>query len=160
LKVLDLPYNFFDEAHTNFFGSRAAWLLFERACFARRKTQDRLHRKMTIWRLWRWVLPVEMGGTGELALPGSMQVQDINFRWVPRGVAWWKPQEELDTALRSVAAGLKSMQDVCDEHGFGDYLDNVREIQSERDELARLGYLQDWSKNAMVALRTAGEVTV
>jgi hypothetical protein len=50
------------------------------------------------------------------------------------------------------------MQDVCDEHGFGDYMDNVREIQSERDELARLGYLQDWSKNAMVALRTAGEV--
>ena len=160
LKVLDLPYNFFDEAHTNFFGSRAAWLLFERACHARRKTQDRLHRKMTTWRLWRWVLPVELGGTGEIALPGSMQVQDIQFRWVPRGVAWWKPQEELDTALRSVAAGLKSMQDVCDEHGFGDYMDNVREIQSERDELARLGFLQDWSKNAMVALRTAGEVTV
>lgn len=158
LKSLDLPFNFFDEAHTNFFGSRAAWLLFERACHARRKTQERLHKKMTLWRLWRWVMPVDMGGTGEIALPGGMQVQDVVFKWVPRGVAWWKPQEELDTALRSVAAGLKSMQDVCDEHGFGDYLDNVREIQSERAELASMGFLQEWSKNAMVALRETGEV--
>ena len=159
LKSLDLPFNFFDEAHTNFFGSRAAWLLFERACHARRKTQERLHKKMTLWRLWRWVMPTDMGGTGEVVLPGGMQVQDVVFKWVPRGVAWWKPAEELDTALRSVAAGLKSMQDVCDEHGFGDYLDNVREIQSERAELASMGFLQEWSKNAMVALRETGAAT-
>ena len=157
LKSLDLPYNFFDEAHTNFFGSRAAWLLFERACYARRKTQDRLHRKMTVARLWRWTLPVDMGGTGEITLPNSMQVQDVPFRWVPRGVAWWKPQEELDTALRSVAAGLKSMQDVCDEHGFGDYLDNIREIQGEREELASMGFVQKWSQQAMVYLADAEE---
>jgi capsid protein len=159
LKSLDLPYNFFDEAHTNFFGSRAAWLLFERACYARRKTQDRLHRKMTISRFWRWTLPVELGGTGEITLPNSMQVQDLAFRWVPRGVAWWKPQEELDTALRSVAAGLKSMQDVCDEHGFGDYIDNVREIAGEREELASLGYVQKWSQQAMVYLADINEIT-
>jgi capsid protein len=158
LKALDLPYNFFDEAHTNFFGSRAAWLLFERACHARRKTQERLHRKMTVWRLWRWIMPPDLGGTGEIVLPAGMRVEDVVFKWVPRGVAWWKPQEELDTALRSVAAGLKSMQDICDEHGFGDYLDNVREIQAERSELASMGFLQDWSKNAMVALRESGEV--
>ncbi len=159
LKSLDLPFNFFDEAHTNFFGSRAAWLLFERACHARRKTQERLHRKMTLWRLWRWVMPADMGGTGEIILPRGMQVQEVTFKWVPRGVAWWKPAEELDTALRSVAAGLKSMQDVCDEHGFGDYLDNVREIQNERAELASMGFLQEWSKNAMVALRETGAAT-
>jgi hypothetical protein len=158
LKVLDLPYNFFDEAHTNFFGSRAAWLLFERSCYARRKTQDRLHRKKTQWRLWRWTLPVDMGGTGEITLPNSMQVQDVPFRWVPRGVAWWKPQEELDTALRSVAAGLKSMQDVCDEHGFGDYVDNVREIAQERQEIASLGFVQRWSQQAMVYLADIDEI--
>lgn len=156
LKSLDLPYNFFDEAYTNFFGSRAAWLLFERACFARRKTQLRLHERLTKWRLWRWVLPVSEGGTGELVLPQGMLVQDVAFRWVPRGIAWWRPQEELDTALRAVASGLKSMQDVCDEFGFGDYVDNVREIQQEREELASLGFLQQWSKNAMVTLQPVG----
>jgi len=157
LKSLDLPFNFFDEAYTNFFGSRAAWLLFERACYARRKTQERLHNRMSTWRLWRWVLPPEMGGTGELVLPSGMLVQDVRFRWVPRGIAWWRPQEELDTALRSVAAGLKSMQDVCDEHGLGDYRENVREIMAERDELARIGFLQKWSNNAMVSLVEASQ---
>ena len=67
-------------------------------------------------------------------------------------MAWWKPQEELDTALRSVAAGLKSMQDVCDEFGLGDYLDNVAEIAKEREELEQFGFLQQWSDAAMVRL--------
>jgi len=156
MKSLDLPYNFFDEAYTNFFGSRAAWILFERACYARRKTQARLHKRMTNWRLWQYVLPVDMGGTGELIIPASMRVEDVQYRWVPRGIPWWKPQEELDTALRAWAAGLKSGQDICDEYGFGDYLDNVREIQSERDELASMGYLQKWSNNAMMALQPVG----
>ena len=44
------------------------------------------------------------------------------------------------------------MQDVCDERGFGDYLDNVAEIQKERDELASMGFLQQWSNAAMVRL--------
>lgn len=153
MKSLDLPYNFFDEAYTNFFGSRAAWILFERACYARRKTQARLHKRMTTWRLWRWILPVEMGGTGELVIPSTMPVEGVQYRWVPRGIPWWRPQEELDTALRAWAAGLKSGQDICDEYGFGDYLDNVREIQAERDELAAMGYLQRWSNNAMMALQ-------
>jgi capsid protein len=153
LQVLDLPYSFFDSKHTNFFGSRAAWIMFERSCYARRKTQLTLHENMTEWRLWRWSLPVEFGGTGELTLPKSMSVSDVLYRWVPRGIAWWRPQEELDTQLRAVAAGLKSMQDVCDEHGFGDYIDNVREIQQEREQLASMGFLQEWSKNAMCWLK-------
>lgn len=152
LKCLDLPYNFFDEAYTNFFGSRAAWLLFERACHARQKTQLRLHTQMTRWKQWNYILPPEFGGTGEIVLPSSMTIEDLRFKWTPRGIAWWRPQEELDTALRSVAAGLRSMQDICDEHGFGDYVDNVREIIKEREELDRLGYLQTWSNNAMVKL--------
>ena len=47
------------------------------------------------------------------------------------------------------------MQDVCDEHGFGDYVDNVREIQQEREEIASLGYVQRWSQQAMVYLDDA-----
>ena len=36
MKSLDLPYNFADESFTNFFGSRAAWLAYDRACIAKR----------------------------------------------------------------------------------------------------------------------------
>ena len=152
VKVLDLPYNFFDEAYTNFFGSRAAWLLFERACHSRRKTQLRLHNRFTNWKLLQWSLPVEFGGTGELSLPGSQLITDLRWRWVPRGIAWWRPQEELDVALRSVAAGLQSMQDICDERGFGDYLDNVAEIMREREQLAAMGFTQITNAGAMIRL--------
>ena len=152
LKCLDLPATFLFEDITNYSGARGAWTLFERSCHARRKTQERLHRKLTRWLLLKWTLPVEFGGTGELALPGSLTAADLQFKWVPRGIAFWKPQEELDVSLRCVAAGLQSMQDVCDERGFGDYLDNVAEIQKERDELASMGFLQQWSNSAMVRL--------
>jgi capsid protein len=113
---------------------------------------------MTDWRLARWTLRPEFGGTGELRLPAGMTVDQVSYRWVPRGVPWWKPQEELDTALRSVAAGLKSMQDVCDEFGLGDYLENVDEITREREELADRGFLQKWSDSAMVRLATQDEM--
>ena len=152
LKALDLPFNFFDEAHTNFFGSRAAWILFERSCHARRKVQRRLHQRMTRWRLWNWILPPEAGGTGELTLPSGMMVQDVRFKWVPRGVAWWKPQEELQADLLAVSAGLKSMQDVCDERNLGEYRENIREIVDERAYLAEHGISQEWSKNALVRM--------
>ena len=155
LKCLDLPATFLFEDITNYSGARGAWTLFERSCHARRKTQERLHRKLTRWLLLKWTLPVEFGGTGELALPGSLTAADLQFKWVPRGIAFWKPQEELDVSLRCVAAGLQSMQDVCDERGFGDYLDNVAEIQKERNELATMGFLQQWSNSAMVRLEAA-----
>ena len=80
---------------------------------------------------------------------------------MPRGVPWWKPKEELDSDLRSVAAGLKSMQDVCDEHGLGDYRENIKEILAERQALADGGLVQVWNQNAMVKLEpiTATEAT-
>jgi capsid protein len=95
---------------------------------------------------------VEFGGTGELALSGSQSIADLRYRWVPRGIAWWRPQEELDVALRSVAAGLQSMQDICDERGFGDYLDNVAEIMREREQLAAMGFVQQTNAGAMIRL--------
>lgn len=147
LKCLDLPFNFFDEAYTNFFGSRAAWNLFERSSTTRRESQKRLHYRYTPWRTWQWILPVDFGGTGELVLPASMSVENLKWKWVCRGVPFWKPQEELDSQLRMVAAGLKSMQDVCDDYGFGDYLENIREIMDERAEIERLGFVQRWNPN-------------
>lgn len=128
---LDLPANFYNPSETNFFGSRAAWNLYERACHARRQSQLRLHRRMTRWRQWQWILPVAMGGTGEIVLPRSMSIEDLIYSWIPRGVPWWKPQEELNTGLASVAAGLDTMQGLCDAAGKGIYHENLR--QTARD---------------------------
>ena len=156
LSALDIPYSFFNEAFTNFSGSRLGWLRYERACTARRKTQQRLHRKMTMWRLNQWTLPEDLGGTGELSLPSGMSLNQLPFKWVPRGVAWWKPKEELDTDLRAYAAGLKSLQDIADEHGLGDVRENIREILAEREAIADGGLDVVISNNALVKLEATG----
>lgn len=135
LKSLDLPYSFLDESHSTFHGQRGGWIQYTRACHARRRSQQRLHNKMTRWRLWRWILPPSLGGTGELALPRGMSIDDIKFRWVPRGMPWWKPQEELESALKEAAAGLRTMQGVCDEWGLGVYRENVADLVALQREL-------------------------
>ena len=54
LKALDLPFNFYDESHTNFFGSRAAWLLYDRACQSKRDDVAEFLRKITVWLYQGW----------------------------------------------------------------------------------------------------------
>lgn len=141
LIALDLPYNFFDASASHFAGNRAAWILFERSCMTRRKTQIRLHKRMTNWRLWQWFLPTTLGGTGEFALPrGMSSIRDIKYKWVPRGLPWWKPQEELNTQLQAVAAGLKTMQGVCDENDLGIYEENLKQLQMEHLKAKEAGF--------------------
>lgn len=150
LIALDLPYNFFDAAHTNFFGSRAAWILYERSCMARRKSQIRLHNRMTDWRLWQWFLPIDFGGTGELTLPKSLSIEDIRYTWIPRGIPWWKPKEELEANAAAVAMGWKTNQDVCDENGFGLYSDNLKKLARERDEAERYGFVPSFNAGRLL----------
>lgn len=152
---LDIPANFWNPSETNFFGSRAAWNLYERSCHARRSSQLRLHHRMTRWRLWRWTLPVDLGGTGELALPRGMSVEEVRYRWIPRGVPWWKPQEELSTGLAAVAAGLKTMQGLCDETGLGLYSENLKTLARERELARSQGFDLQFNQARLDVLLTA-----
>ena len=141
LLALDLPANFWNPSETNFFGSRAAWNLFERSCHARRQTQLRLHHRMTRWRYNRWTFPQAYGGTGEIVLPRGMSVNDLIYRWVPRGVPWWKPQEELHAGLQEVAAGLGTFQGLCDKHGLGLWEHNIETIAREIEKARQQGLM-------------------
>jgi capsid protein len=155
LKALDLPYNFFDESHTNFFGSRAAWNLYERSCAPRRRTQLRLHKRLTDWRLFDWTLPAGLGGKGEIILPRSMSMDDMTYRWVPRGLPWWKPEEELSTNIMAAAVGLKTWQGVCDENNLGIYEENVAALAREREQVAKHGFVMELNPaKLMAALRS------
>lgn len=140
IKALDLPFNFFDEGHTNFFGSRAAWMLYDRSCHYKREDQLELHRRYTVWRMQRWMLPTDFGGTGEIVLPRSMSLGDVNWKWVPRGMPWWNPNEELTVDLMAAAAGLKTLQQICDERGLGIWTDNLQQLQREFARAKELGF--------------------
>jgi capsid protein len=121
LKALDIPYSFFDEGHTNYSGQRTSWLMYERSCLDRRDDQIEMRRRWTIFQLRRLIL------SGELKLPRSMTIADLYWEWVPLGMPWWKPSEEITGDLKAIAAGLTSPQRVCKERGLGDCKDNLRE---------------------------------
>ncbi|MGN6547725.1 MAG: phage portal protein [Aureliella sp.] len=120
LKALDIPYSFFDEGHTNYSGARTAWLQYERACLDRRDDQVELRRRWTVFQLQRWIL------SGELRLPRSMSIGDIGFRWIPKGMPWWKPIEELTADLKAIGAGLSSPQEVCAKNDLGDPFEHIK----------------------------------
>lgn len=122
LKALDLPYNFYDEAHTNFFGSRAAWLLYDRSCQSKRADVQEFLRKITVWLLQGWIID------GSLPMPAGMTIRDLNFEWVHRGMPWWDPAKEINGNVAAIKAGLDNPYRICKEAGRGEFEENIDAI--------------------------------
>lgn len=133
LKALDIPYSFWDESHTNFFGSRGAWLHYERSCKDKRDDVLRLLKAITRWRLGLWVQD------GLLTLPAGMTVNQVAFEWVPLGMPWWDPSKEIGGDLKAIGAGLDNPQRICKERGRGDYYDNIDRIAEAMDYARQRG---------------------
>ncbi len=122
MKALDLPYSFYDESHTNFFGSRAAWLHYDRSCMSKRDDLLELLNRITIWRLGLALLD------GELVLPRGWSLGNVPFEWVPTGMPWWDPSKEINGDLQALGAGLDNPQRITKERGRGDWYDNIDRI--------------------------------
>lgn len=120
-KSLDIPFSFFDESHTNFFGSRGAWLHYERACDDKRDALVSVQNWVLKWRLLLAFLD------GELTLPRGIDLAEVAWEFVPVGMPWWKPSEEIRGDLMAISGGLDNPQRVCKDHGKGDFKDNVRQ---------------------------------
>jgi capsid protein len=131
LKSLDLPYSFYDEGHTNFFGSRGSWMLYDRACVDKRNDVAETLRRVTIWDKVRWVLE------GRLILPGKMTIADIRDEWVPTGMPWWDPAKEIRGDCMAIGAALDTPQRITKERGRGDVYENIDQI-AKVQEYARL----------------------
>jgi capsid protein len=68
-----------------------------------------------------------------------MSIDQLLWEWVPRGVPWWKPAEELEAELRACGAGIDTPQKICRRHGSGDFYRNLRELKKAKDFAASLG---------------------
>lgn len=122
LKSLDIPYNFFDESFTNYSGSRGAWLLYDRACTDKRTDQIDLRREWVYWVVSTAV------ADGVLELPAGLTAWDIAYRftqWIPRGMPWWKPSEEVTGTLKAIGGGLDNPERACQEADRGDVYQNI-----------------------------------
>jgi capsid protein len=139
MKSLDLPYNFADESFTNFFGSRAAWLQYDRACIAKRADIAEFLRKITVWLYQGWI------ASGQLVIPAGMTIRDLSFEWVHRGMPWWDPAKEINGNVAAIQAGLDNPYRICKETGRGEFEENV-------DAIARA---QEYARSKGVALNYA-----
>ncbi len=122
LKALDIPYSFFDESHTNYSGQRGSWMHYERSCLAARDDQIAARKRWTDFQYQRLILD------GQLKLPRGMVRTDLKYEWVPLGMPWWKPVEEITGDLMAIASGLASPQRICKERGTGDIEDNIDDL--------------------------------
>ena len=126
IKSLGLPFSFFDEAHTNFFGSRAAFLHYDRSCKANRSVLLEALRRVTVWKMRQWILE------GKLTLPSGMTVLDVEYEWVHAGMPWWDPSKEIDGDLKAISAGLDNPYRVCQRVGT-DFEANIKKIAQARE---------------------------
>jgi capsid protein len=109
MKSLDLPYNFYDESHTNFFGSRAALNLYLMSCLAKRRGVRELLNHLTLWRLNFEV------SRGRLTLPRGVDLATFyrkHCEWIPIGVQWWNPKQEADAAEKLIKLRLATRGEI------------------------------------------------
>ena len=121
LKALDIPFSFYKEDFTNFFGSKSAFMQYERSCSAKRADVIEVLRQITIWWMRIWI------SRGLLTLPAGMTINDVTFEWIPIGMPWWDPAKEIKGDVMAIAAGLDSPQRVCRRTGT-DFEENIKQI--------------------------------
>ena len=137
LKSLDLPFNFYDEAHTNFFGSRAACILYLMACKPKRRG---VQQKLT--HLTRWRFHYETA-RGKLRLPRNQSVENLKFAWHPAGMTWFDPSKEATAAEKLISLNLASRAEIrLATHG-DDWFALTEQIAREQAHLRDLGLAED-----------------
>jgi capsid protein len=127
IKALDLPICMLDEANTNFFGSRQAFLSYDRSCVAKREILLEALRRVTIWKMRQWIIE------GRLVLPEGMTVFDVAYEWVHVGMPWWDPAKEVAGDLAAIQAGLDNPYRICKERGRGEFEDNIDLIAKAKE---------------------------
>lgn len=106
LKSLDLPFSFYDESFTNFFGSRAAFIHYDRSARVKREDLQHLLDHLTRWRMAMWVMD------RELILPRSIPLSSIRWHWAPLGIDWWNPVQEMTADIMGIEAGIMTRAEV------------------------------------------------
>lgn len=134
LKSLDLPLSMWDEAYTNYFGSKSAITLYLRS--AKNKRQD-VYELLTAWTDWQLRMVQLPEHRDEFDLPSGMDWSDViatGYDWIPDGMPWLDQAREIRGDIMAVAAGFTSRSRVVRERygiGFNDILDELEQEEAE-----------------------------
>ena len=153
LKSLDIPWSFYDEAYTNFFGSRAALIQYQQACKSKREDLKEMLDRITVWKIQQWM------AAGILSMPaGVQQIDQIYWDWIPAGVPYWNPEQEITGDLMAVEGKLRTRSEIRREKYGDDWRDVVRKLAEERDYLTQYGF--DESTEGLVTVPVMAEPDV
>lgn len=133
LKSLDIPFSFFDESFTNFYGSRAAFLHYNYSCHPKREQLRDVLDSITGWRLAKFVMD------GTLKLPRGWTFADLRWEWIHRGVPWWDPSKEIKADIEAIEAGLTTRTDVVRERSGRDFYEVVDLLAEEEAYMRERG---------------------
>lgn len=121
LKSLDIPFSFYDESWSNFYGSRGALMQYLKNCKHKCASLQEVLDEITAWRLGLAVVD------RELILPPGTQFDDMKWEWVPDGVPWWDPAKEVRGEAMAIACGLQTPQRAAKQSGT-DFYENIDAI--------------------------------
>jgi len=122
LKSLNIPFSFFREDFTNFYGSRGALMHYLRSCEAPRQSNIEFLNHHLKWRITKWITD------GYIKLPRGYDVRKIRWQCVPRGFPWWDPSKEISGIIKAINAGLMTPQEACLQTGTN-YYENIEQIE-------------------------------
>lgn len=143
LKALDIPYSFFDESFTNFYGSKGGILQYIHSCRPKRADLLDFLGALTAWRLAIAVT----GDAPEIRLPRTMEWVDLAWEWIPSGARPWDRHKEAQGVLAEIRSGTNSPQDACQELDR-DYYANVDKIKEAMEYAAEAGVPLEWAVGA------------
>lgn len=120
LKSLDIPYSFFSEDFTNFYGSRGAVNQYLSSCKPKR---DSLKAWLNAWTVWRIAVGMRDGDFGRA---GQRRIGDMKWDYCPSAVPFWDPVKETRGLGMQAAMGLDNLEAQAKEFGRGDVYENIR----------------------------------
>lgn len=133
LKSLDIPWSFYDEAYTNFFGSRAALIMYLKSVKSKREDLKEILDRITVWKIMQWI------AMGALTLPAGKTIDDIHWDWIPSGMPWWNPKDEVAGDVLAIANKLRTRSEIRRERYGDDWRDVVRKLHEEDEFLLSMG---------------------
>lgn len=133
LKALDIPWSFYDESHTNFFGSKAALQNYILSCKHKREDLKEVLDRITGWRMARWI------ATGQLQLPPGDTLEDLRWDWIPVGTPWWDPAKEVPGDLAAIDGKLMTRSEVRRMRFGDDWKQVMRSLAEEERFMSELG---------------------
>lgn len=133
LKSLDIPWSFYDESFTNFFGSRAALIQYLQSVKSKRADIVEILDRVTVWKILSWV------AEGALVLPRGYTVDDLKWDWIPAGMPWWNPKDEIAGDVLAIQNKLRTRSEIRRERYGDDWRDVVRQLAQEEQFLEEMG---------------------